>query len=294
MKIAIIKSFDSWINTKGISDVTKAIKKSGNIPVEVDIDRIGVRIVNSKIGFQGIAGMPDCGIFRSIGLIRDYEQFAHRIWVLRAFELADAPVINSAFSWLVSSDKLGALLVLAKNKLPVPDTISSEDMLVGYQAAKEFKSVVVKQLRSAMGYGVFKVDDPDVAMQAFSYLTNLNKPIYAQRFMEKKGNGDYRVIVVGGKVIGGIFREGVGSWKSNYAQGAIPKKVKLDGEIKELAMKTSEVLGLDYVGVDIADGKEGYKIIETNPIMSWKAFKEVTGVNPADHIVKHLIAKLKS
>jgi glutathione synthase/RimK-type ligase-like ATP-grasp enzyme len=54
-----------------------------------------------------------------------------------------------------------------------------------------------------------------------------------------------------------------------------------------------EVLGLDYGGVDIAETKEGYHILEVNPTMSWQGFKQATGINPADYIVDYLLEKIK-
>jgi SSU ribosomal protein S6P modification protein len=143
-----------------------------------------------------------------------------------------------------------------------------------------------------MGFGVFQVDDADVAMHIFSYLVNLNKPIYVQRYLDKVGNGDYRVVVVGNEVIGAEFRRGV-SWKSNVAQGAKPEPAKVTSELRELALKSIEVLGLDYGGVDIAETKDGYFILEINPTMSWQGFKRATGINPAVHIVNYLVSKLR-
>jgi ribosomal protein S6--L-glutamate ligase len=166
-------------------------------------------------------------------------------------------------------------------------------MFIGYDAVKEFGHVVIKQLRSNMGFGVFRIDDPDVAFQVFSYFINLNKPLYVQKYLNKRRGGDYRVIVVGGEAIGAEFRKGL-NWKSNVAQGAKPMATKMPAEMREMAVKSAEILGLDYVGVDIAETKDGYYVLETNPTISWQGFKKATGINPAEKIVEHLIRKIKS
>jgi ribosomal protein S6--L-glutamate ligase len=186
---------------------------------------------------------------------------------------------------------MAALMKLAKANLPVPPTVVTENMFVGYRAVGEFGRAVVKQLRGAMGYGVFLVDNPDVAFHIFSMLVNINKPIYVQKFLEK-GSGDYRVVVVGGRVVGAEFRRAEG-WKSNVAQGARPEPAKATPELEELAIRAVEVLGLDYGGVDIAETKEGYYILEVNPTMSWQGFKQATGINPADYIIDYLLEKIK-
>ena len=186
-----------------------------------------------------------------------------------------------------------ALLKLSGKGLPIPETVATEHMFVAYSASRRFGSSVVKPLRSAMGFGVFKVDDPDLAMHAFSYLTNLSKPIYVQRYLDKKRNGDYRVVVVGGEVVGAEFRKGA-TWKSNVAQGAKPVAAKVDGELGELSIKACEALSLEYAGIDIADTREGYVILETNPTLSWQGFKKATKINPAGKIVRHLLDKVRN
>ena len=195
--------------------------------------------------------------------------------------------------WLNARDKLSTFITLAKSGIPIPETISTEHMFIAYEAVKRFGKAVIKPLLSAMGYGVFKVEDPDVAMHIFSYLVNINKPMYVQKYIEKKGGGDYRVVVVEGRALGAEFRKGSG-WKSNIAQGASPINVENpDKELTELAIKATESLGLDFAGIDIAETEEGYYVLESNPTLSWQGFKKATGINPAEEIVDFLIRKAK-
>ena len=234
----------------------------------------------------------DCAILRELGIIRDFEQYSHRIWCVRSMELNGIRVSNSLMGWMAARDKLGSFAILSRNGLPIPDTSSSESFIAGYNAVKKFKKAVVKPQIGSRGLGIFLVDNPDVAVHIFSYLMNLSKPVYVQKFLEKKGGGDYRVIVVGGKVIGAEFRESA-FWKSNVAAGAKPKAAKLTPEVTEIAIRATEALGLDYAGVDIADTKEGYFVLEVNPSVTWTGFKKATGVNPAIHIVNNLLERMK-
>lgn len=298
MDIGLIVSDRSFVSE--LQDLENAIKKAGSRPLRIDIDNIVVKIKNGNIIPYQMLGpsneqkiQPECAVLRHIGYIKDYEQFSQRVWSIKALEMNDVYVANNIKSWLQASDKLGALMALSKKGLPVPDTISSENLLAGYNAVKEFKNTVIKPLRSGAGLGVFKADDPDVAMHIFSYFLNLSKPIYVQKFLEKKNNGDYRVIVVGDEVIGAEFRKGI-NWKSNVSQGAKATAAKPDAELREIAIKAAQAMKLDYVGVDIADTKDGYYILETNPTIAWGTFKQVTKVNPAEHIVAHVMKKARS
>lgn len=298
MHIALITAYDD--NRRGgIKELEIAIRRLGHIPSYFYVDRAGIRMNSNGISVSMLDGkMPkqvsfDAGILRNIGVVKDYEQFGHRIWSVRALELEGTRVMNKIGSWVPASDKFATLVTLAKAGLPVPDTISSEDFFLGYEAAKRFRSAVIKPLRSGLGLGIFKLDDPDAAMHVFNAFTSLNKPIYVQEFLEKKNNGDYRVVVIGNEAVGAEFRRGR-TWKTNIAQGGIPSRARLTEEMAELAIRATRAMKLDFAGIDIAETKDGYFILETNPSMAWTGFKEVTGIDPAERIVKHLVKTAKN
>jgi RimK family alpha-L-glutamate ligase len=261
---------------------------------------MGVDINKGKISFtqttdnKGPKKIDVDGAFlRHLGMFRDYEQFSSRLWSVKAIEQSGVPVINEISSWLLASDKLASFTIMAKAGIKVPHTFVSEDMFSAYAAAKPMDEVVVKRLTGSMGYGVFRVKGADFAMHVFSYFNSMSKPIYLQEYLEKKGGGDYRVVVVGGKVLGAEFRKGK-DWKSNIAQGGKPMAAKVDSEMKEIALKATKALCLDYAGIDIADTKEGYMVLDTNPTMSWQGFVQVNKVDVAKELIAHLIKKIKN
>ena len=298
MKIGVISSSEGYSNEE-LSDLKKAISKNNSEYLSINLSESFVRIEGGNVALMHTNGgkaehiSADAAVMRSIGIIRDYEQFSHRLWLAQALELNGMVISNKVSSWVSASDKLGTLIILSKYKIPVPDTTSSENFFHGYAAVKKYSDTVIKPLRSGKGIGVFRISDPDAAMHIFSYFTNLSKPIYVQRFLDKKGGGDYRVVVVGGEVIGAEFRKAKG-WKSNVAQGAEPRKAQINAEMREIAIKATEALKLDYAGIDIADTKDGYYVLEANPTISWSGFRRVTGVNPASYIVKNLISNVKN
>lgn len=298
MKIGVISSSEGYSNEE-LSDLKKAISKNNSEYLSINLSESFVRIEGGNVALMHTNGgkaehiSADAAVMRSIGIIRDYEQFSHRLWLAQALELNGMVISNKISSWVSASDKLGTLIILSKYKIPVPDTTSSENFFHGYAAVKKYSDTVIKPLRSGKGIGVFRISDPDAAMHIFSYFTNLSKPIYVQRFLDKKGGGDYRVVVVGGEVIGAEFRKAKG-WKSNVAQGAEPRKAQINAEMREIAIKATEALKLDYAGIDIADTKDGYYVLEANPTISWSGFRRVTGVNPASYIVKNLISNVKN
>lgn len=299
LRIGIIRPHGAEEHRQDLADLESAAKAQGHETSSIFIDRLGIDIGKGKIGLSQMASSSesvkvdvDCAILRRIGVVRDFEQLSSRVWSVRALEESGVYVMNSVLSWLVASDKFASLTLLAKKGLPIPKTFLSEDMFAAYKAVKDMREVVIKPLRGAMGFGVFRAGDPDVAMHIFSYFTNLSKPIYMQEYIDKKGGGDYRIVVIGGNAIGTEFRKGDG-WKSNVKQGAIPTAVETPKEMAEIAVKATEVLGLDYAGIDIAEGKDGYSILEVNPTMSWQGFKQVTKTDVAELLIEHLVRKTK-
>jgi ribosomal protein S6--L-glutamate ligase len=298
MEIGVVRPYEVEYNPGDVADLENAIRRRGHTLVKIYVDMLEVRIDRGRLRIrQSVGRGPPAelsvpgAVLRHLGIFRDFEQFLYRVWAAKALEETGVYVMNPVMQWVVSGDKMAALMKLAKVGLPVPPTVVSENMFVGYRAVGEFGRAVVKQMRGAMGYGAFLVDNPDVAFHIFSMLVNINKPIYVQKFLEK-GPGDYRVVVVGGRAIGAEYRRAEG-WKTNVAQGAAPEPTRITPEMEELAVKAVEVLGLDYGGVDIAETKEGYYILEVNPTMSWQGFKAATGINPAEHIIDYLLEKTK-
>ncbi|MEM0370270.1 MAG: RimK family alpha-L-glutamate ligase [Pyrobaculum sp.] len=297
MKIGIIRPYEVEFNPGDVADLEEAIVKRGHTPTRIYVDMLEIHIGGGVRVRQSIGRGPPApvdvpgAVLRHLGIFRDFEQFLYRVWAVKAVEEVGIYVMNPVEQWVAAGDKMAALIKLAKAGLPVPPTIVTENMFAGYRAIAEWGKSVVKQLRGAMGYGVFLVDNPDVAFHIFSMLININKPLYVQKYLEK-GSGDYRVVVVGGRAIGAEYRRGE-SWKTNVAQGARPEAAKLTPELEELAVRAVETLGLDYGGVDVAETPEGYYVLEVNPTMSWQGFKLATGINPAEYIIDYLLEKLR-
>lgn len=267
---------------------------------DIYIDKLGTDINKGRMRFTQIIDNKgekkvevDGAFLRHLGMFKDYEQFSSRLWSVRAMEQSGVYVMNEITAWMLASDKFASSTTLAKAGLPIPHTFVTEDMMGAYSAAKSMDEAVIKRVTGSMGYGVFRVKGEDFAMHVFSYFSSMSKPIYMQEYLEKKGGGDYRVVVVGGKVLGAEFRKGK-DWKSNIAQGGKPMPAKVDKELSEIALKATEKLSLDYAGIDIADTKEGYMILDTNPTMSWQGFKKVNKVDVAKALIEYLIKKIKS
>ena len=235
----------------------------------------------------------DGAFVRNLGFILSTEQLLKRVSILRQMELNNVTLVNPVEGMLLARDKYMSVLTLKKHGLPVPDTAVVEDVFTATQLVKEWGEVVIKPLVGSMGFGSIKTSDPDIAFRVAKTLLNLGQPIYIQKYVEKPGR-DIRVFVVGDDVLGGMYRiSPAHSWKTNVAQGAKVKALKVNEELRELAIKATKALGLHYSGVDIGEGKGGYVIFEVNASPLWAGFMRATGINPAPHLVKHILSLVK-
>lgn len=276
-------------------DILMALRSRGFEARYIPIARMSATIMRDSVLIETRGGpLNPIGVFvRGLGLLVEVDQFMRRVTLFKILEDAGSVVINPIESLLRSRNKFETLYLLYKSKIPVPETIVTEDLFYAYNAMVRFGEVVVKPIQGSRGFGSVKMGDPDVAFQVFRTLASLRKPLYVQKYVEKPGR-DIRVIVVDGEPIGCMYRYAPeGQWKTNIAQGARGEPCRLDSELAELAVRSVEALGLIYGGVDIGETRDGYVIFEVNGSPDWRAFKSVTGVNPAEYLVEALIRRTR-
>ncbi|MEM3849183.1 MAG: RimK family alpha-L-glutamate ligase, partial [Zestosphaera sp.] len=202
-------------------------------------------------------------------------------------------LMNSAQGFMNARDKYRATQLLANAGLRVPETKLTEDVYVLSETVRNWGRAVFKPLIGSMGYGSLLVTDPDVAFIIGKTWLSHSQPVLLQRYMRSKDR-DIRVFVVGGEVLGAIYRyKPENTWKTNVAQGAKVEGAVVDVELKELSIKATETLGLDYAGVDVGETEEGYVIYEVNAMPNWQGFYAGTGISPAPKIVECLFNRLR-
>jgi RimK family alpha-L-glutamate ligase len=96
------------------------------------------------------------------------------------------------------------------------------------------------------------------------------------------------VLVVGGRVLGAMQRTAkLGRFRANVHQGAEVAAYPLDDELEWLALRATEVVGLDISGVDLIRGADGYRVIEVNSAPGFEGFERATGRNVAAEMLRY-------
>ena len=114
-------------------------------------------------------------------------------------------------------------------------------------------------------------------------------PILFQRFISECAGHDERLFVVDGQVIAAIRRESRnGDFRANIENGGYPVQYAPTREECDLAVAACKALGLSFGGVDILPAQTGPLICEVNSNAHFGGLMQITGVNPADHIISYI------
>lgn len=207
-------------------------------------------------------------------------------------------LFNSAAAIENCDDKMTTHILLEGHGIPMPHTVAGllcydkaaevSDEAVNHVIAALGLPVIVKQAYGSMGSGVFKADTKKQLkdfMQKFKC-----EPHLFQHYIGSSHGRDLRVIVVGGKVLGGIERRSVnGDFRSNIGLGGSATATEVPREVQGYAVKAASILGLDYCGIDFLYGNDGFLLCEVNSNAFFDAFEEATNINVAGAYAKHII-----
>lgn len=152
------------------------------------------------------------------------------------------------------------------------------------------------ELEKALKYPM--IEKPEIGSQGndirlikkIKDINNVKNKIY-QNFV--KNDCDYRVICLGGVVLGCIKRTASNNdFRNNISQGGSASLVsdrKIISKLKEIANEVCSVFNLNLAGIDIIfdQEKKEFYFLEINTLVWWEGFQQITHINVADKIIKY-------
>lgn len=219
------------------------------------------------------------------------EQVFYRMDVLHRLEESGVRVFNPALSIEKAVDKFYTSALLEEAGIKTPKTIVSEsfsDAMKGYNELGG--DIVVKPLFGSLGMGITRVSSEDIAYRVFRALEMTKSVYYLQEFIPH-GGADIRVFVIGGEVVASMKRVSE-NWKTNISSGGKAVKYEPSEEVKEICLKASEKLGLEYTGVDVMLHDDVPYVIELNSTPGWEGLQSVTEVDITSRLVDYILSRL--
>lgn len=212
------------------------------------------------------------------------------------------PVFNSAQAIEYCDNKALTCLYLQKSKkIKIPKTVIAPKTFeafgycntdfVEYAAGLLSFPLVIKECYGSYGSQVYLVFNIDEAKKTVKSLGS--HEFIMQEFISSSYGKDVRVNVVGGKTVVCMLRHNEnGDFRSNISSGGSMSPYEPDEEMKKAAEESVKTLGLDFAGVDVLFGDDGYYICEVNSNPHFKSTLDCTGVNLAEYIIRHIKNKL--
>ncbi len=221
-------------------------------------------------------------------------------YALRALEKRNIPTFNCASAIEVCDDKMLTALALANTGIPMPktlpgllcynDTAKINEASVDKIISSLSLPIIVKESYGSLGKSVFLAN---TKAELLSVMEKLKcKPHLFQEFIASSRGRDLRIIGIGGVAIGAMERRNDDDFRSNLFSGGSATPMPLTEEIQTLTSKIMSALSLDYCGIDLLFGKDGYLVCEVNSNAFFGGFEKATGINVARLYARHILSKL--
>jgi len=285
LSVSILSVRSGWHT----DELLRALAERGHVgvvvPYEGLVARLGLR-TDGGLRSEGVPLFEADAVLARIIPSGSLEQIIYRVDALHWLEERGVPVVNSPRAIERAVDKFYTSALLQEAGLPTVETVVCERAADAMAAVREFGDAVIKPIFGSMGHGIVRVSDPDVAFRVAKTLETTRAVFYVQRAIDHGGR-DYRLFVIGGRVLAAIERRAAGGdWRSNVARGATAVAFEAPPAWQELAARAAAAVGADYAGVDLLQGPDGQVyVLEVNGIPGWRGLQHATGVDVAATIV---------
>ena len=146
----------------------------------------------------------------------------------------------------------------------------------------------MKLHQGTQGIGTMIADTPQAVTSLLETLWAMGQDIILQEYIAESKGRDYRVIVVGGRIIAAMRRQAKkGEFRSNLHRGGLGVRVELPKAYRQAAIAAAKVMGLEVAGVDMLQGNDGPKILEINSSPGLEGIERTSGVDVAGAIIAH-------
>lgn len=217
------------------------------------------------------------------------EQVVFRMDALVQLQARGIHVLNPPKAIECAVDKYLTTARLAAAGLPVPETVVCETAAHAMEVfAALGGDVVIKPIFGSEGRGIVRVSDPDLALRTFRTIERTQSILYLQRFVDHPGC-DLRVMVLGGRILGGMQRCCPDDFRVNVSRSGHARQITLTSEQEDWALRAAAAVGAPLAGIDLLTDREGRSfVIEVNGVPGWQAFRRVTGCDVATAVIQYL------
>jgi len=286
MKIVILSRNPKLYSTQRL---VEAATERGHEPIVMDTLRCYMNSNSSKpsIHYKG-KDVTDIGaVIPRIGASITFYGCA----VLRQFEMMGVYPLNESVALSRSRDKLRSIQLLSRKGIGIPITgfANRPDNIKDLIKMVGGAPLVIKLLEGTQGIGVVLAETQKAAESVMQAFMGLNTNILVQEYIKEAGGADIRCLVVGGKVVAAMKRQGPeGEFRSNLHRGGSAEIVKLTPEERKTAVSAANIMGLNACGVDLLRSSRGPVVMEVNSSPGLRGIEAATGKDVAGMMIEFI------
>ncbi|TQV83767.1 30S ribosomal protein S6--L-glutamate ligase [Denitrobaculum tricleocarpae] len=209
--------------------------------------------------------------------------------VLRQFEVMGVYPLNESVAIGRSRDKLRSLQILSREGIGLPVTTFAHDPKQTEEVLELAGGapLVIKLLEGTQGIGVVLADSDRSAKSVIEAFRGAKVNILVQEFIKEAGGTDIRALVVGGKVVAAMQRQGAeGDFRSNLHRGGSAQMIKISPEERSTAIRSAKAMGLNVCGVDMLRSNHGPVVMEVNSSPGLEGVERATGIDVAGKVIE--------
>jgi len=232
---------------------------------------------------------PDVDVIANRLLLSNADDPAEELGLARTLARL-RPMLNSPDATARAAHKTAAAVALVDEGIPVPRAalaLSNEQL---NRLSEEFgDEAVVKTAIGTHGGGAWKVRTTDPLTARVGRRRAFIQELVGR---DRERPNDLRVYVVDDRVVGAMRRYAAeGDWRTNVARGGTVEDAthSVSEDVLDVARRSTATLDLDYAGVDLIEGADGWYVLEVNPTAGFRGFYRATGHSPAPYIARQAI-----
>lgn len=242
---------------------------------------------NSEVCINGEVLLGIDAVIPRIGASRTFYGTA----VVRQFEMMNVFCLNESQAIVRSRDKLRSMQIFSRSGLGLPITAFASDPSDINHLIEEVGGtpLIIKLIQGTQGIGVVMAETKKAAKSVIEAFYGVKANMLIQEFVKEAKGADIRALVVGGKVVASMKRQGPeGEFRSNIHRGGSATKIRLTKVERATAVKAAKLLGLNVAGVDMLQSEKGPVIMEVNSSPGLEGIETATNIDVANKIIEFI------
>lgn len=159
--------------------------------------------------------------------------------------------------------------------------------VIGYEKLSSYlgKPFVAKGLESSMGREIYLISNSK-EYELLRHNNDINKEWLFEEFISNSYGKDLRIFTIRDKAIACMIRKSDSDFRANVALGASVEPFETNPTVNSIVADIYKQTKLDFMGVDILFGTNGYYFCEINVMPGLEGIESASGINISKLIIE--------